>query len=216
MKVCFKRGWWRTYGTLTPGNVYRVIGIGCDSFRVIDDLGEPVLFDPKAFDIVDATEPGDWITTHGDEGERYAYPAEFAEPGFFEDWHDGDRAARSKLTAYMHRICWSEAEALEDSANTYMRVQSRHGQRDMPVTRYSELDDQRWEVRKVDVFLDGHMTYAEGRGTTGDTRLGDVPIPSLEEIAASPEFEPASISRAEFERIWEAVISADLQRHLPP
>ena len=38
--------------------------------------------------MLDAREPGDWITDYGDDGERYAYPAPLNDPGFFEDFFD--------------------------------------------------------------------------------------------------------------------------------
>jgi hypothetical protein len=205
MKVRFKRGWLRTYGTLTPGNVYRVIGIECNALRIMDDTGEPTLFAPQAFDFVDPTEPADWISKHGDKLERYAGPAELAEPGFFEDWHDGDRGARSKLSFYLHGISWRQAETQtqEESANTYLCVRWKHEERNMPVLMYVELDESRWEVRKVEVFVDGRMSYADGKSSSGETVLGEEPAPALEEIAASPEFEPMTISRSEFESVWE-------------
>lgn len=202
MRVRFKRGWWRTYGTLTPSNVYRVIGIECDSLRIIDDLGEPVLFEPHAFVIVDANEPSDWISERGSDGERYTYPAEFAKPGFFEDWHDGVHAVRSRLTAYMRRICWEEAEALEESANTYLRVRWKHERSDGLSMSYSELDEERYEVRRVNVFVDGRVGYADGRRESVETTLGEAAVPPFDEIAANPEVEPFTISRAEFETVW--------------
>jgi len=36
-----------------------------------------------------------WITSYGDDGERYSYPAEWNAAGYFEDWHDGSVEARS-------------------------------------------------------------------------------------------------------------------------
>ena len=38
--------------------------------------------------MVDATEPADWISAYGDDGERYAYPPALNQPGFFEDFFD--------------------------------------------------------------------------------------------------------------------------------
>jgi hypothetical protein len=40
------------------------------------------------FDVLESTEPVDWITEYGKDGERYAYPAPLNEPGFFEDFFD--------------------------------------------------------------------------------------------------------------------------------
>ena len=67
---------------------------------------------------------------------------------------------------------------------------------------YSEIDKKRWEVRKVEVFPDGHRGHASAAGSFGGTRLGKEPIPPLTEIAADSQFEPAEISREEFERVW--------------
>jgi hypothetical protein len=67
---------------------------------------------------------------------------------------------------------------------------------------YSELDAQRWETRKVEVFVDGRMTYADSTTESGDTALGTEPIPTLTQIAADPQFQPVEISKAEFESVW--------------
>ena len=48
-----------------------------------------------------------------------------------------------------------------------------------------ELDEARWEVRKVEVFV-GRMTYAEGRDATGDTKLREVPVPSVLVLESLP------------------------------
>lgn len=68
---------------------------------------------------------------------------------------------------------------------------------------YSELDDNRFEVRKVEVFRDGHLGYADAERSSGGTGLGLVATPSLEEIAQDPQFEPVEIEQAEFEAVWE-------------
>jgi len=85
---------------------------------------------------------------------------------------------------------------------TYMRVEWRHGFADEPVWLYSELDDERWEVRKVEVFRDGTCGFASSEGETGTTRLGTMPTPTLEEIGRDPEFIPVEITREDFEAIW--------------
>jgi hypothetical protein len=74
---------------LTVGGEYEVLGIECDTFRLLTDEGEPVLFDPECFAVTDTSEPPFWVSRFGDENERYAYPPGWGVPGFFEDWHDG-------------------------------------------------------------------------------------------------------------------------------
>lgn len=85
------------YRDLTPGQLYAVIGIEADDFRLINDLGQPYLYPPALFVVVDKARPTDWVESVGDEGERYAYPREFSRAGFFEDYHDGDAKARSQF-----------------------------------------------------------------------------------------------------------------------
>jgi hypothetical protein len=80
-------------GSLTPGQDYSVIGIEADDYRVLDDVGRPYLYPAAAFEIIDAHEPVDWVSESGDQGERYAYPPVLNEPGFFEDFFDGEPGA---------------------------------------------------------------------------------------------------------------------------
>lgn len=84
----------------------------------------------------------------------------------------------------------------------YILVKWTHNLNDEPVLLFSELDDERWEKRKVEVYADGRMGYASGEERVGNTGLGKVPVPSLDEIASDPEFDPSEISQMEFERIW--------------
>lgn len=79
---------------LRTGVRYTVLGIEADCFRLMNTCGEPCLYDSMVFDVMDSTEPHCWITSFGEEGERYSYPQEWNRPGFFEDWHDGVPGAR--------------------------------------------------------------------------------------------------------------------------
>ncbi len=80
--------------SLSVDREYEVLGIEGESFRLMDDQGEPVLFDAECFEIINVTEPTFWINPFPNETERYAYPPEWAAVGFFEVWHDGDIAVR--------------------------------------------------------------------------------------------------------------------------
>jgi hypothetical protein len=85
---------------------------------------------------------------------------------------------------------------------TYLKVKWNHSFPNEPALLYSELDRDRWEIRKVEVFPGGSMGYAGPDGAVEGTNLGVEPVPSVEEIAADPEFEPEVISKAEFEKVW--------------
>jgi hypothetical protein len=86
----------------------------------------------------------------------------------------------------------------------YIRVQWLHETPEAPVLAVSELDDHRWERRKVEVFADGSKGYAMKGEERGGTRLGLVPLPPFDEIAADPQFLPEEITEEEFEAIWSA------------
>jgi hypothetical protein len=90
----------------------------------------------------------------------------------------------------------------------YLAVKWKHSFVDEPVLLYSELDEQRWECRKVEVFADGHGDYADADKSTGSTQLGLVPVPELSEIAEDEEFEPMEITSDEFEKVWEQCVAA--------
>jgi hypothetical protein len=79
---------------LTIGREYVVLGIEGDDYRLLDDIGEPILFDPSCFEVVDLQEPAFWLSQFGDQGERYAYPPGWGAPGFFEAWHDREAVVR--------------------------------------------------------------------------------------------------------------------------
>jgi hypothetical protein len=84
----------------------------------------------------------------------------------------------------------------------YLRVGWKHQHLDEPVILYSELDDNRFEVRKVEVFRNGRCGYASAEGASGGTKLGLLAMPELSEIAKDPQFEPIEITQEEFETVW--------------
>ncbi|MGF6228794.1 hypothetical protein QFZ27_002749 [Inquilinus ginsengisoli] len=91
----------------------------------------------------------------------------------------------------------------------YIRVRWLHSRRDDPVLLISELDAARWETRKIEIFPDGSIGYADSQVEHGGTRLGLVPVPSIADIAADPEFIPEEITREEFEEAWSLRILAE-------
>jgi hypothetical protein len=84
----------------------------------------------------------------------------------------------------------------------YICVKWIHDSPDQPLWLYSELNDERREVRKVEVFRGTRVGWADSSHEVGDTFLSLEPIPPLGEIVAQKEFEPKSITRDEFERVW--------------
>src|SRR5690242_10541370 len=84
----------------------------------------------------------------------------------------------------------------------YIKVRWIHSHANEPVLIYAELDRHRFESRKVEIFHDGHCSYADRAGASHGAMLGLEAVPSLEEIGKDPQFVPAEIPDHEFESIW--------------
>lgn len=209
MKVRLKPGWSQAYPELTVGNVYRVLEVCVDHLRLISDAGEPILFDRRAFDFVDANQPADWTSERGDEGELYAMPPELAEPRyFFERWHDGDPEVRRRLTHYVYELARAERGLMPDPPNRYLRLQRRPTRAEDPVAVGLELDQDGWEVRRVEFFADGHLGHASVRDSSGRTELAERPV-SLEDLRAGAlDGQLTELTRAEFEQLFERALAA--------
>ncbi|MGJ7535975.1 MULTISPECIES: DUF6881 domain-containing protein [unclassified Variovorax] len=84
----------------------------------------------------------------------------------------------------------------------YTRVDWKHDVAGDPLTIFTELDGQLWEQRKIEVFRDGKLGYADNDEESGGSMLGIEPWPNLETLGREPEFEIADISKEEFEGRW--------------
>jgi hypothetical protein len=89
----------------------------------------------------------------------------------------------------------------------YLRVRWIHQYATEPVLLISELDDDRYEVRKVEVFADGRMGFASASQSGRETVLGEKPIPPISEIAADPQFRVEEVDADGFEEAWRAATS---------
>ncbi|HEV7805727.1 MAG TPA: hypothetical protein VGO80_07915 [Solirubrobacteraceae bacterium] len=89
----------------------------------------------------------------------------------------------------------------------YQRVMWHHDFADEPVLLYSEIDENGRERRKVDEYRDGRLDMCDEFECTGTTRLSLTAMPTLEQIASQSEFTPESISKDEFESVWQRVRS---------
>lgn len=71
-----------------------------------------------------------------------------------------------------------------------------------PVQLFSEMNQHRAEARKVEIFADGTMGFADRSKTSHGTRLSITPVSSIAAINACPEFACKPIERDRFERFW--------------
>jgi hypothetical protein len=85
----------------------------------------------------------------------------------------------------------------------YVRVTWHHDFDDEPVTIFSELGDDRYETRKVQIYRDGRTEWSDESRETGGIVLSEVPFPEdLEEIDSQTEFSAGLIDADEFEQAW--------------
>lgn len=84
----------------------------------------------------------------------------------------------------------------------YLKVKWQHQHKDEPIEIYSELNPERWEIRKVEVFRDGTTSFASPIQRTGTTWLSESPLPALLEINSDDAFEAKAIDQHTFERMW--------------
>jgi hypothetical protein len=88
---------------------------------------------------------------------------------------------------------------------TYVCGEWFHDFADEPRLFYAELDDERYELRKVEVFKNGKRIRASTEDLKRDPMaLADQPWPSLNEINAEAESHAEEISAAEFEDLWKS------------
>jgi hypothetical protein len=91
--IVMLKGQTAEYPDLTFGQLYGVLSIEADDYRILHDQGRPYLYPPALFEIVDTREPADWVNEFGEDRERYAYPPQIPLVGFFEDFFDDQREA---------------------------------------------------------------------------------------------------------------------------
>jgi hypothetical protein len=138
-------------------------------------------------------------TRHGDAEVGYA-EKKWAAGAFFEV--DDGRVCLPAGGVIINVSLAARFSASGSRVMTYMKVRWIHSFSDQPVLLYSELDAQRGEARKVEIFPDGGMGCADRERETKGTSLSTQSLPSLAEIAADPQFEPVEITKAEFEAVW--------------
>ena len=72
-----------------------------------------------------------------------------------------------------------------------------------PVTFFFELDDERYEMRRVEVFADGRRLRSDRIDPDAECSLSWEPMPMLAEIQAQEEFSAEVIDAAHFEHAWD-------------
>lgn len=92
---------------------------------------------------------------------------------------------------------------------TYIKVSWNHSFQDEPILMFSELDGDRNEIRKVEVYRENLLGYACDDRNKNGTLLSECEIPELSVINEDIQFEGIEIEKDEFEKIWKKAISEE-------
>ncbi|MCX6716445.1 MAG: hypothetical protein NTV72_00790 [Candidatus Taylorbacteria bacterium] len=84
----------------------------------------------------------------------------------------------------------------------YIKVNWIHSDPEYPIMIYSELSDSRIETRKVEIWSNGKIGFSDLSESTNTTKFSEDAVPSIPEISKDSQFQPAEISKNEFEIIW--------------
>ena len=71
-----------------------------------------------------------------------------------------------------------------------------------PVRLVSVLNQNRYEIRKLEFFRDGRVGFADEKRSMLGTQFGLLPVPALSEINADPQFEARETTMKAFEALW--------------
>ena len=87
---------------------------------------------------------------------------------------------------------------------TYLKIAWAHKSEEFPTEIFSELDSERYEMRKIELFRDGTVRVAGPEGTPSEEYLSETAFPLDEEIAKQPQLEVLATSKEEFEQLWQS------------
>ncbi|AXI04312.1 DUF6881 domain-containing protein [Aquirhabdus parva] len=93
----------------------------------------------------------------------------------------------------------------------YMKVNWIHDFIDDPIWIYGELNDEMEEVRKIEIFRNGHLGYAACNGVSHIAFSSEENWPTKEEIESDPQFQVFIISQQEFEETWAKAMHQSAQ-----
>ncbi len=94
------------------------------------------------------------------------------------------------------------------SPTRFQVIYCDHDLPDQPTVLYSEIGVDGFELRKIEEYQSGRQDLAGPGLQRGMTRLGDGPVPPIAEIVSDSQFRGHSITRAEFEAVWNAAKAA--------
>ncbi len=85
----------------------------------------------------------------------------------------------------------------------YVNVSWDHDFAEDHVLYISELGDDSYETRKVQIYRDGRSEWADPNHETATAGLAEISFPPVKEISSQPMFRAQAITAGEFNRAWD-------------
>lgn len=85
----------------------------------------------------------------------------------------------------------------------YISVVWKHSSPSDSIRLVSELDEERYERRKLEFYADGTVGAASDDFEDARTQLGIVAVPALSEINEDTQFQGVAITQGEFDELWQ-------------
>jgi hypothetical protein len=96
----------RLHTGISPLEEYFAIEVNHEEFRIIDDLGEPILYPKELFEVVDPSLPPGWQFLERPHGEYHLGPTKTLVRGLYEDFFgsDGNRVAQAQAQQAVREV----------------------------------------------------------------------------------------------------------------
>jgi len=85
----------------------------------------------------------------------------------------------------------------------YLKVRWLHNIKEDPVIFYYELDNFDNEIKKIEIYVDGSVGYADDKFQLNGSIISECKISTFDEIAKQKEFIPENITKEEFYQIYQ-------------
>lgn len=93
----------------------------------------------------------------------------------------------------------------------YVHIKWNHELLDAPTDVYAELDGNRMEVRKIEIYNDHNIGFAmEGGRSSGNTSLRPTPVPLVSVLNQDPKAMARDMDWHEFDDLWEKLVRPHL------
>jgi hypothetical protein len=96
----------RLHAGISPSEEYFAIEVNHEEYRIIDDLGEPILYPKELFEVVDPSLPAGWQFLQYPDGEYHLGPTKTLVRGLYEDFFgsDGSRVAQAQAQQAVREV----------------------------------------------------------------------------------------------------------------